>query len=69
MSTGPKLYYNGYRSYDYPKKNSSKKTPWGSKKKLKNCISKEFDKEEKEHWTLGTMAGSVVMILRRIPFQ
>ena len=68
MSAGPNFYYNGYGSYDYPKKILRK--PLEEVKKIKkNCITREFDNEENEHWTLCTMTGSVVMILRRIPFQ
>ena len=52
MSTGPNLYYNGYGSYDYQKKILLRKPLQEVKKKLKNCISREFDNEENEHWTL-----------------
>ena len=69
MSTGPNLYYDGYGSYDYPKKNRKKKLLAEVKKKFLNYISREFGNEENEHWTLCTMTGSVVMILRRIPFN
>ena len=69
MSTGPNLYYNGYGSYDCQKKILLRKTLEEVKKKFKNCISREFDNEENEHWTLCTITGSVVMIFRRIPFQ
>ena len=69
MSTRQNLYYDGYGSYDYPKKILLRKPLEEVKKKQKNCISREFDGEENEHWTLCTMTGSVVMILRRIPFQ
>ena len=48
-STGPNLYYNGYGSYDYPKKSLLSKPLEEVKKKLKNCISREFDNEENEH--------------------
>ena len=32
-------------------------------------MSRVFDNKENEHWTLCTMTGSVVMILRRIPLE
>ena len=52
MSTGPSSYYNGYGSYDYPKKFLSIKPLKGVKKILmKKCVSRELDNEENEHRT------------------
>ena len=52
MSTGPNFYYDGYVSSDYQKKILLRKPLQEVKRKLKNCISREFDNEENEHWTL-----------------
>ena len=49
MNTGSNLYYDGYGSYDYPKKVLLRKPLEENKQKFKNCISREFDKEENEH--------------------
>ena len=52
MSTGPSSYYNGYGSYDCPKKFLSIKPLKGVKKILMNkCVSRELDNEENEHRT------------------
>ena len=51
MSTGPSLYYDGYGSYDCPKKFLTiKPLKEVEKRKIKKCVSREFDNEENEHW-------------------
>ena len=52
MSTGLSVYYDGYGSYDCPKKFLLIKPLKGVKqKKLEKCLSREFDNEKNEHWT------------------
>ena len=50
MSTGPSLYYDGYGSYDCPKKFFLIK-PLKEVKKIKKCVSRELNNEENEHRT------------------
>ena len=44
------MYYDGYGNYDCPTKFVAIKPLKEVKKKIKKCVSREFDNEENKQW-------------------
>ena len=68
MSTGPSSCYDGYGSYDGPKKISSNKTPYGSKKKINKKVRLQRIEQRRKGAPdpVCIMMGNVVMIVHKI---